>query len=270
MNIAKAQNDKLVVGTTDVGYLPTDRNPVGTAVLNGPVFVGAPIAAPLYKAVLNVGPPAPPLLPGLNPPLVTPFSLWVDGLSNQVGIHLHAGVRVQKGMNFVGGSRITSGLNFTSGINITSSLLMGRPVMEGGHILSSKKSFDIPHPTKSGHRLRYVCTETPEAGVYVRGKSKSEVIELPDYWRDLVYEDSITVNLTPVGSFQHLYVQNIEDNKITVGGGLPSDGELVYNYHYTIFAERKDCERNISEYQGESPKDYPGDGSQCSVAGWDY
>ena len=84
MNISRAQADKLVVGTTDVGYLPTDRNPVGTTVLNGPVFVGLPVAAPIYKAVLNVGPPAPPSLPGLNPPLVTPFSMWVDGLSNQV------------------------------------------------------------------------------------------------------------------------------------------------------------------------------------------
>ena len=47
----------------------------------------------------------------------------------------------------------------------------------------SEKSFDIPHPSKENHRLRYVCTETPEAGVYIRGKSKSEVIELPSIGR---------------------------------------------------------------------------------------
>ena len=41
-----------------------------------------------------------------------------------------------------------------------------------------QKNFDIPHPSKSGHRQRYVCTETPEAGVYIRGKSRSGVIEL--------------------------------------------------------------------------------------------
>ena len=270
MNISRAQADKLVVGTTDVGYLPTDRNPVGTTVLNGPVFVGLPVAAPIYKAVLNVGPPAPPSLPGLNPPLTTPYSMWVDGLSNQVGVHLHQGTRIQKGMNFVTGRRVTNGFNFTSGTNITTRLLMGRPVIEGGHVLSAKKNFDIPHPSKSGHRLRYVCTETPEAGVYIRGKSRSEVIELPDHWKDLVHEDSITVNLTPVGAFQYLYVQSVKDNKITIGGGLPFNGEIKYNYHYTVFAERKDCERNISEYEGESPKDYPGDSDQCSVAGWDY
>lgn len=133
-----------------------------------------------------------------------------------------------------------------------------------------KKSFDIPHPSKENYRLRYVCTETPEAGVYIRGKSKSEVIELPDYWKDLVYEDSITVNLTPVGSYQHLYVQSINENKITIGGGLTINGEILYNYHYTVFAERKDCEKNIPEYEGKTPKDYPGDNTQSSIAGWNY
>ena len=35
----------------------------------------------------------------------------------------------------------------------------------------SKKSFDIPHPSKKNHRLRYICTESPKADVYVRGLS---------------------------------------------------------------------------------------------------
>ena len=49
-------------------------------------------------------------------------------------------------------------------------------------IANSKKSFDIPHPTKEDHRLRYVCVETPKADVYVRGKLKDKnVIDLTDY-----------------------------------------------------------------------------------------
>ena len=44
------------------------------------------------------------------------------------------------------------------------------------------KGFDIKHPTKENHRLRYVCLEGPEGGVYHRGVLKdSEFIELPDY-----------------------------------------------------------------------------------------
>ena len=131
---------------------------------------------------------------------------------------------------------------------------------------ASPKPFDIKHPSKEGYRLRYACIEGPEVGVYCRGRVRGEkIIKLPDYWKDLVYEDSITVSLTPVGSFQYLYVQSIENNKITVGGGLPFNGEIKYNYHYTVFAERRDCERNISEYEGLTPDDYPGDNSDYRI-----
>ena len=54
MNIAKTQTDKIVVGTNDVSYVPPDISPTGTAVLNGPVYVGKTAASPGYEAVLNV------------------------------------------------------------------------------------------------------------------------------------------------------------------------------------------------------------------------
>ena len=39
------------------------------------------------------------------------------------------------------------------------------------------KAFDIEHPTKGkGWRLRYVCLEGPEAGVYFRGRLKNEKV----------------------------------------------------------------------------------------------
>ena len=111
---------------------------------------------------------------------------------------------------------------------------------------------------KDGQRLRYISLEGPEIGVYFRGKSTTDIIELPDYWKELVHEDSITVNLTPEKYFQQLYVQRIEDNKIHIGGGMPINGALEYCYHYTVYAERKDMDKLIVEYEGESPKDYPG------------
>lgn len=261
---------KIVVGSNDVSYLPSDATPTGTSVLNGPVWIGRISTAPVYQGVLNVGPLAAQLTSGTKPPLVTATTMYMEGLFRHIGIANQIGIRIQRGMNFVSGERITRGLNFTSGINITTRLLMGRPVIEAGHILSAKKNFDIPHPSKTGHRLRYVCAESPEANVFVRGKSQSNVIILPDYWKDLVDEESITVNLTPVGVFQGLYVESIKENIIHIGGGVEINGETHYNFHYTVFAERKDCEKNIPEYEGESPKDYPGDSSQCSVAGWDY
>ena len=53
MNIAKTQTDKIVVGTNDVSYVPPDISPTGTAVLNGPVYVGKTGASPGYEAVIK-------------------------------------------------------------------------------------------------------------------------------------------------------------------------------------------------------------------------
>jgi len=108
-----------------------------------------------------------------------------------------------------------------------------------GTLTATSKSFDIPHPSKEGMRLRYGSLEGPENGVYVRGKSTEEVIELPDYWVDLVHEDSITVQLTPIGGMQELYVKEIKDNKVYVAGS---------NYFYYVQAERKDIEKLEVEY----------------------
>ena len=72
------------------------------------------------------------------------------------------------------------------------------------------KCFNIPHPSKEGKRLVYACLEGPENGVYVRGRLKNNnIIELPDYWVDLVDPDSITVQLTPMGASQDLIVDSI-------------------------------------------------------------
>ena len=51
----------------------------------------------------------------------------------------------------------------------------------------------------------------PELGVYYRGRLEANnVIELPDYWKGLVDAETITVNLTPHGSYQELFVKKIE------------------------------------------------------------
>ena len=48
MNISRLQSDKLIVGTNDVSYSAPDNSPTGTAVLNGPVYVGKTGASPGY------------------------------------------------------------------------------------------------------------------------------------------------------------------------------------------------------------------------------
>ena len=130
-------------------------------------------------------------------------------------------------------------------------------------IASSKKSFDIPHPTKKDHRLRYVCVETPKADVYVRGKlNGSNVINLPEYWKGLVDPDSIDVVLSPIGSFQELYVEDVQwGTKVIVKN---SAGGPI-NCSYVVYGERKDTESNIPEYKGLTEADYPGDNSQYII-----
>lgn len=114
-----------------------------------------------------------------------------------------------------------------------------------GEISATNKSFVIDHPTKPGMKLRYGSLEGPENGVYVRGRIEGKnVIELPDYWRGLVDPSTITVHLTPVGSFSNAYVDIIADNKIYIKAALFNK----INSFYIVYAERKDIPKMKVEF----------------------
>ena len=116
------------------------------------------------------------------------------------------------------------------------------------------KPFDIEHPTKGkGWRLRYVSIEGPESGVYCRGRVKNEkIIRLPEYWKDLVHTDSISVQLQPIGSHQNIIVKRWDSEFIYLQGqGLPID------CFYHVYAERKDINPLLTEYEGNNRYDYP-------------
>jgi len=207
---------------------------------------------------------------------------------NTLGFNLHNGVTTQLGAHITNGENVTLGIELRSAV-ISNSLkasessligkntnivgknvniggqdiYMGGPIVNidafagditvGTHTLSAKKDFDIPHPTKDGWRLRHVCIEGPTADVYYRGKVSGNIIELPDYWKGLVDEETITVTLTPIGEYQQLFVEAIQDNRIYIKNHLDTSTYC----HYLICAERKDVEKNIPEYQG-GYEDYPG------------
>ena len=117
------------------------------------------------------------------------------------------------------------------------------------------KPFDLVHPTKGqGHRLRYACIEGPEVGVYYRGRLKNDTeIVLPNYWKDLVHTDSITVQLQPIGAHQDIIVKRWDEEKIY----LQAKPGFPINCFYHVYAERKDINPLIVEYQGDSWEDYP-------------
>ena len=148
-------------------------------------------------------------------------------------------------------------------INITGPITSATEVTAAGITLTSRKPFDIPHPTKKGYRLRHVCLEGPESGVYYRGRlTGKSVIELPEYWRGLVDAETITVTLTQIKTSQDLIVDGIEwGTRVKVRSGNGTDIDCFYLVH----AERKDGEKLIVEYEGESSDDYPGDNSIYSI-----
>lgn len=123
----------------------------------------------------------------------------------------------------------------STGVNVT------------GALTATTKSFVIDHPTKEGMMLRHGSLEGPEDGVYVRGRLTGEtVIKLPDYWTGLVHEDTITVQLTAMGSKANLWVESIADNKVTVG----CDTEV--DCFYFVQATRKDVDAWDVEYVADS------------------
>ena len=128
---------------------------------------------------------------------------------------------------------------------------------DGGHVLSNKKNlpFDMPHPNKKGWRLRHVCIEGPEIAVYCRGRvGANGEIDLPSFWKGLVNTEDMTINLTPIGSWQELFVKEVQwGNKVIVRNN--AGGPINADYH--IIARRLDDDL-IVEYEGESHTDYPG------------
>lgn len=297
-NQPKIGCDKIVIGTSDPTFFPMDATPNGTAVVNGPLVCGLPFGASpvgglVPRATVMIGPPIAGGLSSLlggKPPLATPNSMEVNGLSLFVGVrqnvglnlkfgltqtnglkadvgtHTHAGVKSQTGASISTGFKIgierIIGVGGVTGVGQV--LGIGGVVDGSGNVLSAKKNFDIPHPTKQGWRLAHSCVEGPEAAVYVRGKTQEKTIQLPEYWTGLVDESSITVSLTPIGKYQELYVKTVTDNKIEIG----CDQETC-EYYYHVWGERKDTEKLIPEYEG-SIEDYPGDNSQRSIVGYHY
>ena len=111
-------------------------------------------------------------------------------------------------------------------------------VTVSGGLAADYKSFiiDHPDPAKPDKDLAYGSSETDEHNVFVRGRVQGKVIDLPDYWPYLIHEESITVQLTPIGEHQELYVESIKDNRILIN----NKKQNKINCFYLVHAERKD------------------------------
>ena len=276
-NIPRQQNDKLVVGTNDISQPigQPDKSPTGTAVLNGPVYIGKTGAAPNYEAILNVSSDAAPQVSidrqpvcEANLAIKSDGNVVIDGDNKTIQALLVNGDVTIVGNTKQTGNTVQTGTIKASG-TITASNFVGSVSSASGKS-SGAKAFDIPHPSKEGHRLRHICLEGPETAVYHRGRLKeSNVINLPDYWKDLVHEDSITVQLQPIGSNQNLVIQEFNNEFIVIAEDSTNTDLITdlstIDCFYHVYGERKDVERLIVEYQGTGTDDYPGDNSIYSI-----
>jgi hypothetical protein len=172
---------------------------------------------------------------------------FTQGTTSKMAItHIADGITkgyVQIGNNWAAGSEIlvVDGRTLNVGIGTTNP---GAKLEVVGSFRATTKSFIIDHPTKEGKKLQYGVLEGPEHSVYVRGRlTNTHEIILPDYWHALVYMDSMTVTVTPIGKFQELWIQDITDTVITIG----SKNKKI-DCFYAVFAERKDTAKLITEF----------------------
>ena len=177
-------------------------------------------------------------------------------------------------INTDGNVNVKKDVNVNGNVNVDGNVNVGKNVKakkdvysnNGKHRLSAKKNFDIPHPTKEGWRLTHSCIEGPEAAIYVRGKLiNTNIIKLPEYWEKLVDPDTITVSVTPIGSYHNIFIKYFDSKEIV----LESKENISVCCFYHIFGERIDTEKLIVEYEGDI-EDYPGDNFERSIAGYHY
>ena len=146
MNISRQQLDKLVVGTNDVSYVPPDTSPTGTAVLNGPVYIGKPSAAPGYEGALNVasnGAVQNPL--DTQPAYQSTLAIKSDGNLTVVGDGKTPNALLISGGSSVDTVHVIGDMHVTGSVDCGNK---GRLAARFGVADSIPKPFDLKHPTK--------------------------------------------------------------------------------------------------------------------------
>ena len=230
----------------------------GSAYMEGPVQMGTADAFSSVLGTLMIGREK-----NSDDKKQPPRSLYVKGNTRLEGDDgTPNALNITGNTTQVGDTNTTGNLTISGNTSQNGSITASGEVTASGITLTSRKAFDIPHPTKKGYRLRHICLEGPEAGVYFRGKLKNDkIILLPEYWKKLVDVDTITVQLQPIGAHQDIIVRRWDAEKIE----LQSKSGIPIHCFYHVYGERQDGEYLISEYKGESIDDYPGDNSIYSI-----
>lgn len=106
-------------------------------------------------------------------------------------------------------------------------------------VVAEVKYFKVKHPYLENKSLVHSCLEGPEIGIYFRGKTSSNIIKLPSYFKGFVDYNTLTVHLTPIGEYIPLYVKSIESDMINIGIPLRNPKSPI-EYSFIVYAERLD------------------------------
>jgi len=170
--------------------------------------------------------------------------------------HPDKAIKAKGNVEIIGDTDQTGNMEISGDMTIGGTMKSGYATWSGS-IVATSKLFDIKHPTKDGHRLAHGCLEGPEHAVYTRGRvcNGKNVIDLPDYWDGLIDYETLTVQLTSIGSHQNVIVKRISPMErkvyLQAQGGMPVDA------FYHIMAQRKDIDDLVVEYEGNSVEDSP-------------
>ena len=226
---------QLIVGTGVYRAIKAGwRRINGSAGIEGPVVIGNQEAFPENEATLMVGP-------------TTNDDDECFPATSSVGVS----GRLPTAVKTRGNMYITGDLYVTGSVDCQST---GR--LESRHKAAdaSPKKFDIVHPSQEGMRLAHACIEGAEVAIYHRGRVRNEKeILLPDYWKDLVHMNSISVQLQPIGAHQDIIIKRWDTEKIY----LQSKSGIPIDCFFHVYAERKDINPLVVEYEGETWEDYP-------------
>jgi len=191
--------------------------------------------------------------------------LTLDSSMGAIPLYFH-----QVKQSFINGNVVANGVHLQNGTAIINGKITSTSSVSASYKgkinKQGWKGFDIEHPNKEGHRLRHICVEGPEAAVYIRGKCKdTNIINLPEYWEGLVDLDELSVNLTPFGSPQNLYVEDVKWGRQVI---IKNADSGPVNCYYQIWAPR--IGDLVVEYEGKSADDYPENQDEHSICGYHY
>lgn len=267
----KVAASKVQIGAFDASKLTISQFASNGVLTNPGISIfGESLQFGVVRAGVTIG--VPQAIPGVT----LPFSLEVSGIAQYFGVLNVFGVINQFGLKTAFGGNLKLGFSLKNGIDLKNAINLGNgPTVFNGLVMANGgiktpvitsevcradmgifkavaapfKKFDIPHPSKPGMRLAHTCLEGPEIGVYYRGRlTGSNKIELPDYWKDLVHEDSITVQLQSIGD-RHYHLNVLEYTNEYIIIKEPDDKPIDCFYH--VYAERKDVEKLVIEYEGD-------------------